>query len=172
MRTLLTLLLLISLNSFSQSIPSFQFESLTKETVRIPENTNGKFTLICLATSTKAQQELEGWLDPLYQKFIAKSGLMDDAFDVNLYFIPVISGTQAFADKVKTKFSENTQTDIRPHVLFFNGDNNALLSSYSIPKDNSPHFLLLNEEGKVVFRTSGSYSEEKLDKVDDLISGM
>jgi hypothetical protein len=155
----------------AQSITPVACESLNKIPVTIPNDTKGKFTLICIASSTKAQQELEGWLDPLYQKFIAKSGLMDDAFDVNLYFIPVITGTQVFAEKVKAKFNENTQLDIKPHILFVTGDNKQALNSFSVPQDNSPHFLLLDTEGKIVYRTQGAFTEEKLDAIDDLISG-
>ena len=168
------LLLMVTIHSsfaFCQSISPVACESLNKDIITIPNDTKGKFTLICVASSTKAQQELEGWLDPLYQKFIAKSGLMDDAFDVNLYFIPVITGTKVFADKVKARFNENTQLDIRPHILFVTGDNKEALNSLSIPQDNQPHFILFDATGKIVYRTNGAFTDEKLDAIDDLISG-
>ncbi len=152
-------------------ITPFQCESLTHQFITIPTDTKGKFTLICLASSTRAQKDLESWLDPLYQKFIAKSGLMDDAFDVNLYFIPVITGSKLFAENIKSKFNENTQIDIKPHILFASTDNKAVLNSLSLQEDNIPHFILFNEKGEIIFRTNGPYTEEKLDIIDDLISG-
>src|SRR6187200_2022966 len=73
----------------AQVIPPFTGETLENKQVTIPSDTKGKYTFLCFASGMKAQKDLETWLDPVYNKFIAKTGLMDEFYDVNVFFIPV-----------------------------------------------------------------------------------
>src|SRR5689334_1401177 len=109
--------LIISLVSFfvsnvcaAQVIPSFTGETLNNKQVTIPADTKGKYALLCFASSIKAQKELESWMDPVYNKFIAKTGVMDAFFDVQVYFVPVFNGSNAsMQETVRKKFSETAQ---------------------------------------------------------------
>jgi hypothetical protein len=155
--------------SFSQ-IPSFTGETLENKSVTIPQETNGKYTFLCFASSMKAQKELEGWLDPIYNKFVAKTGLWDQFNDVNVFFIPVFKGSNAsMQETVRKKFNETAQEDIRGHVLFCKGDLADVSDALGIKNDNTPYFFLLNKEGKIIYRTTGPYSESKIDEIDDLL---
>ena len=79
MRSISILLLAIafSLQAKSQVIEKISGKTIDQQHVTLPEDVKGKYTLLCFASSTKAQKDLESWLDPVYQKFIAKTGLMD-----------------------------------------------------------------------------------------------
>jgi hypothetical protein len=154
----------------AQTLPVIKTESLTKKAVTLPDDLKGKYSLLCFASSTKAQGDLESWLDPVYQKYIAKTGLMDDMYDVNVYFIPVLTGTNfSFAESMKKKFYENSQEDLRPHVLFCNEEGKSIIASLNMGKTEVPYFFLLNKDGKIIYRTTGKYTEEKFDAIDDLI---
>lgn len=167
---IILLLLSSSIQSFAQVIGKFSGETIDHKRITLPEDVKGKYTLLCFAASTKAQKDLESWLDPVYQKFIAKTGLMDDMYDVNVFFIPVIKGgNEIFAEKMKTKFRETAQSDIRPHVLFSEANADQLLSSLNISQTDVPHFFLLDSDAKIIYRTNGGFTEEKFDKIDDLI---
>ena len=118
----------------------------------------------------KAQKDLESWLDPVYQRYIAKTGLMDDMYDVNVFFIPILTGTNVtFAASMKKKFRENAQEDLKSHVLFCDEDGKDILTALKMEKADVPHFLLLDKEAKIIYRTSGPFTESKFDAIDDLI---
>ncbi len=156
--------------SFSQTIPEINGETGNNDRIKIPQDLKGKYSLLCFASSQKAQADLESWLDPVYQKFIAKTGLMDDMYDVNIYFIPILMGTNvSFASSMKKIFKENTQADLRSHVIFCNENSKNILKELKMENSEVPYFLLLDKDTKIIYRTSGSYTEEKFDAIDDLI---
>lgn len=155
---------------FAQTVPSFTGETLENKTVTVPADTKGKYTLLCFASSMKAQEALEGWLDPVYNKFIAKTGLMDDFYDLNVFFIPVFKGSNAsMQGTVKKKFNETAQADIKGHVLFCNSDLGEVSAALHLQNDDTPYFFLLDTMGNVVYRTSGAFTEQKFDALDDKI---
>jgi hypothetical protein len=155
--------------TWAQMMPVISGETAEKKTINVPADTKGKFTLFCFAGSMKAQKNLEGWLDPVYQKFIAKTGLMDDMFDVNVFFVPVVRG-EGLNETIKRKFREKAQQDLWPHVLFPNSGSGDLAEKLKMEKDDQPYFFLVNTEGKIVYNTSGVFTEEKFDRIDDIIS--
>ena len=65
----------------AQMIPSFSGETLENKQVTIPGDTKGKYAFLCFASSMKAQKDLESWMDPVYNKFIAKTGVMASRSD-------------------------------------------------------------------------------------------
>lgn len=154
----------------SQVIRNISGETIDHQKISIPNDVKGKFTLLCFASSTKAQKDLESWLDPVYQKYIAKTGIMDDAFDVNVFFVPLVrKGNQAFEATMKRKFQESAQADLKPHVLFSETNAEEIITSLNMNQTEIPYLFLLDKDGKIVYRTNGGYTEEKFDKIDELI---
>ena len=129
-----------------------------------------KRQLLCFAASNKSQADLETWLEPVYNHYIAKTGIMDAAYDVNVFFVPVFKGANAaMKSTLKQKFRENAQQDLWPHILFCENDLSAVQSALNMTKDNVPYFFLLDKSGQIVYRTSGAYTEEKFDAMDDKV---
>ncbi len=154
----------------AQTIPDINGMTAENKQIKIPQDLKGKYSLLCFASSLKAQADLESWLDPIYQKFIAKTGLMDDAYDLNLFFIPIATTSNAtFANSMKKKLKENTQADLLPNILFCEGNEEEILKQLNILNSNIPHFILLDKNAKIIYRTSGKYTEEKFDAIDELI---
>jgi hypothetical protein len=154
----------------AQVIPSFTGETLENKTVTIPTDTKGKYTFLCFASGMKAQKDLETWLDPVYNKFIAKTGLMDEFYDLNVFFIPVFKGSNAsMQESIRKKFSETAQDDVRGNVLFCKSDLTDVMKALSISDDDTPYFFLLNTEGTIIYRATGPFSDAKFEKIDDLI---
>ena len=161
---------LIGCMTFAQTIPVITGETGENKTVTFPQDLKGKYSLLCFASSQKAEPELQGWLDPVYQKFIAKTGIMDDMYDVNVYFVPVLTGTNlAFASSMKKKFIETAQADLKSHVLFCEKDGREIIEKLNMSSKDIPYFFLLDKDGKILYRTSGSFTDEKFDAIDDLI---
>ena len=170
MKSLLFLLSFIIAQHLSAQVPAFTGETLENKSVTIPQETSGKYTFLCFASSMKAQKDLESWMDPVYNKFIAKTGLMDEFYDVNVFFIPVFKGSNAsFEETARKKFNETAQADIKSHVLFCKGDLAEVSAALNIQNDNIPYFFLLDMQGEIIYRTTGAFSEKKFDEIEDMI---
>lgn len=172
MRKYKILLLIFSLPILvlAQTITDINGITAENKQIKIPQDLKGKYSLLCFASSLKAQADLESWLDPIYQKFIAKTGLMDFAYDLNLFFIPIVTTSNpAFANSMKKKLKENTQTDLLPNILFCQGNEEEILKKLNMLKSDIPHFILLDKNANIIYRTSGKYTEEKFDAIDELI---
>ena len=75
--------------SYAQTIPDFTGETADNKNIKIPDDLKGKYSLLCFASSQKAQTELESWLDPVYQKFIAMSLILLASMEV-IMSLPMI----------------------------------------------------------------------------------
>ncbi|HRH65853.1 MAG TPA: hypothetical protein PLU53_06115 [Bacteroidia bacterium] len=160
----------VSFQSAGQSVPVFKGTTADNKPMEIPTGVTGSYTLLCFASSPQSQTDLETWLEPVYNHYIAKTGIMDAAYDVNVFFIPVFKGANAtMKSALKKKFRENAQADLWGHILFCDNDLSAVEEKLNMSKGNVPYFFLLDKSGQIVFRTSGAYSEEKFDAMDDKI---
>jgi hypothetical protein len=167
---ILSIILFISFAAQSQTLPVIKGETIENKSLSFPSDLKGKYSLLCFASSQKAENDLQSWLDPVYQKYIAKTGIMDDMYDVNVYFVPVLTGTNlAFAASMKKKFRESAQEDLKPHVLFCDQDGKEIIEKLNMSRNEVPYFFLLDKDGKIVYRTNGPFTDEKLDAIDELI---
>jgi thioredoxin-related protein len=166
-------LLILSLSGFAQvgkMFPLLDGETLDGKAIHMPGDAKGKFTLVGMAHSTDAEQDLQTWMDPIYQKYIAKTGLLDGAEDVNVYFIPMFSGSSMpFYEKSKKQMKSTTQKDLQPHVIFYKGEITSYKEGLKIVEKDTPYIFLLDKDGKVVYATSGQWTEAKMDALDDKV---
>jgi len=169
---ILILLSIFTLNSIAQTLPVVKGETVENKSLTFPDDLKGKYSLLCFASSQKAESDLWSWLDPVYQKYIAKTGIMDDMYDVNVFFVPVLTGTNvAFAATIKKKFKEAAQDDLKSHVMFCDQDGKDIIQKLNMEPNEVPYFFLLDPTGKIIYRTNGRFTDEKFDAIDDLISG-
>jgi hypothetical protein len=153
-----------------QIFPDLTAETLADSTISFPRDTKGKSTLICMAYSADAEKDLKTWYEPTYDKFIAKTELMSDMFDVNVYFIPMFTGVKAAgAAKAKKEMKESVQIDLQPHVVVYKGELTAYKEILKMDDKTKPYIYVLDKEGKIVFVTSGAYTEDKMDEIDEYI---
>lgn len=172
-KLLLAAALLSGLNGFSQvgkDFPALTGETLDGKSVTVPESVKGKYSLIAVAYSSDAETDLSSWLNPIYNKFIAKTGLMDEAYDVNLYFIPMFTaGNIAFVNKAKKAMKEESDPELHPFVLFYKGDIDTYKTELKLQKKDTPYLFLLDKTGKIVHTVSGGFSDAKLEAIEDKI---
>jgi len=168
-----TLLLSFSANAQlkGKQFPSISGQILQNDkTLSIPDDTKGKFTLVGMAYSKGAEKDLETWLQPAYDKFIAKTGMWDAAMDVNLYFIPMFIGVnQATAGPARKKIKEKTDKVLLPHILFYVGDLDKYKAELDFEKRDTPYFFVIDESGKIVHAVSGAFSETKMEAIEDIL---
>jgi len=177
MRMLFTLVLLVgTINLQAQVIgkmfPDMEAETVEDKKVNLPVQTKGKYTLLGLAYSKKSEDELNSWFEPVFGKFIQKTkGLMSSfGYDVNVYFIPMFTGVNAAATgTAKKKAIKNIDPQLLPYILFYKGELKTYKEALDFEKRDIPYFFVLDKDGKIIFATSGAYTEDKMDQVEEVI---
>ncbi len=178
MKTILTTLVLLAGFNLAQAqiigkqFPDMEAETVDDKKVNLPTDTKGKYTLLGLAYSKKSEDELNSWFSPVYNKFIKKAtGMMAGmGYDVNVYFVPMFTGVNAAATgTAKKKALKNVDPQLLPYILFYKGELKPYKEALDFEKRDIPYFFVLDAEGKIVYATSGRFSEDKLDEVEESI---
>ncbi len=147
-------------------------ETVEDKKVNLPGDVKGKYTLLGLAYSKKSEDELNTWFEPVFSKFVQKTtGLMAGmGYDVNVFFVPMFTGVNAAATgTAKRKALKNMDPQLLPYILFYKGELKTYKDALDFERRDIPYFFVLDPEGKIVYATSGSYSEEKMDAVENVI---
>jgi hypothetical protein len=167
----LFLLILPALNGYAQvgkQFPELKGINLNDKTYTIPNDCKGKQTIICLAFSKQAEEALRGWLNPMYNQFLVKTGLMDDAYDVNLFFIPMFTGAyQPTQNMAKKQLQEGTGKEYYPNVICYHGSLRTFKQELGLDEKEFPYIFILDKDGKIIYATKGFYSEKKMEEISD-----
>lgn len=153
--------------------PAMTAETVDDKKVSLPGDVQGKYTLVGLAYSKKSEGELNSWFQPVFAKFIQKGsgGLFSGfTYDVNVFFVPMFTGVNAAASgTAKRKAAKNIDPQLLPYVLFYKGDLKPYKNALDFEKKDIPYFFVLDPEGKIVYATSGRYSSDKMDAIEENI---
>ena len=154
--------------------PEISAETVNDEVVTIPSQTEGKYTLIGMAYSKKSEEDLNSWFEPIYMKFVYKPenpGIFDTfRHDINVYFIPMFTGVKAAAQgTAKKKALTSVDPRLHPHILFYKGELQKYKDALDFEKKDIPYFFVLDKGGKIIYATSGSFTESKLDDIEEKI---
>lgn len=151
-----------------KTFPELIGETLNDKKITIPTQTKGKYTIICMAYSSDSENDLKTWLNPAYNKFIAKTEMF--SYDVNLYFVPMFTGVNvAGANKAKKEILKDTDKELHPYVLFYTGGIDTYKKELGMEKKDLPYIFVLDKEGKIVYSTSGYYTEAKMDALEEVL---
>lgn len=165
----LTLSVAVNAQVTGKMFPDMEAETVEDKKVKLPQETKGKYTLLGLAYSKKSEEELNSWFQPVFEKFIQKTSgvLAGFSYDVNVYFVPMFTGVNAAATgTAKRKALKNIDPQLLPYVLFYKGELKPYKDALDFEKKDIPYFFVLDPEGKIVYATSGKYSDAKMDKVE------
>jgi hypothetical protein len=152
--------------------PAMEAQTSDDKVVKLPQDVQGKYTLLGLAYSKKSEDELNTWFEPVFSKFIQKTkGLMAGmGYDVNVYFVPMFTGINAAATgTAKKKAIKNVDPQLLPYILFYKGELKSYKEALDFERKDIPYFFVLDPKGKILYATSGAYSESKMDAVEEVI---
>lgn len=152
--------------------PDMEAETVEDKKVMLPNDVNGKYTLLGLAYSKKSEDELNSWFQPVFEKFIQKNtGLMSGfGYDVNVYFVPMFTGVNAAATgTAKRKAMKNIDPQLLPYVLFYKGELKTYKQALEFDKKDVPYFFVLDPTGKIVHASVGKYTQAKMDEIESVI---
>ena len=136
------------------TFPLLEGKTVSGEAVKIPDVAKAKTTVVGLAFSLKAENDLKTWLQPAYDQFIAKPDgvFAADAFEGLFYFVGMAGGgaagamSQAFEKKAKS----NVDAALQPHVILYKGNADAWVKSLEIKDKNQVHIIVIAPDGRVV----------------------
>lgn len=165
-----------ALASFAQNgqqFPALSGKTLTDKTISIPQDTKGKFTLIGMAYSKKSEESLKGWFQPVYTTFIDKNKSMwetSSPYNVNIYFIPMLAGIKEMAaSTIEKKLKEGVDKELQPFVLLYAGNIDEYKQKLKFNGKDKAYFFVLDKNGKIVYATSGDYSDKKMQEIEDML---
>jgi hypothetical protein len=158
--------MLLGQNSF----PSVTTETIQGETVNVPQAFEGSFVFIGIGTGKKAEEELKTWQVPVYNKFVAKTGLMDNMYDVKVCFLPLFTGAMKMAkNQVVQKLQENNEKLVLDNVYVYSGERGPFVN-FGVDDKKQPYFYLLNPKGEVVWEGKGSFRQNYFDSLEEILS--
>lgn len=160
--------------SFSQqTFPELTGKTLEDKSITLPLKNNGNYTLVGIAYSKKAEDQLKTWFQPVYNTFIQKSGktlFPTENYNVTIYFIPMITGiAQSAGGKIENKMKENIDKSLQPYVLVYEGEVKNYKTSLNMTEKDQPYFFVLDPKGHVVYTCTGSYTEGKFEKILEIV---
>lgn len=168
-----TLLLLMAQIGFTQVgtvFPKIETYDLNEKKVSIPEDTKGKFTLIGVAFSEDAQQDLYSWSEPVYNNFLNENSLSSLVYDPNVHLILMFTGAnQLIYNKAKKEITEGTDKTLRENVVLYKGKMEDYRDVLKMKNRKEPYFFVLDKNGKIIYATKGRYSKKELEAVGNLI---
>ena len=169
---LIFLLFIISpaFGQIKSKFPTVETEKVTGEIVEIPSAFAGKYAFIGVGTSKKAEDQLRSWQNPLYQKFVAKTGLMDDMFNVELCFLPLFTGaSQVAKDKVIKKLKENNEALVIDNVYVYAGKREPF-TAIGVDDRSEPYFYLIDKNGIIVWTATGAFNRKYMDQIEEILT--
>jgi hypothetical protein len=155
-----------------QAFPQLTAETIDDLEVSLPDDVKGKYSLIGMAYSKKSEDDLNTWFSPVYNKFIREAtGLFSSfQYDVNVYFVPMFTGVNAAATgTAKKKVSKNLDERLLPYILFYKGSLKPYKDALEFEKKDVPYLFVLDEEGTIIYATSGAYSDQKMTDIEEVL---
>ena len=79
----------------------------------------------------------------------------------------MFTGVKTAAEKtVRKKALKNFDERLFPNILFYKGQLKPYKDALDFERKDTPYFFVINKEGKIVYATSGIFTEEKLAAVE------
>jgi ATP10 protein len=174
MKKAIALLYLFSGLAYGQrDFPALSGETLSGESIEVPADLMGKKSIIGLAYSKKADEDLRTWFEPAYTKFIDPpkvSFLPEDPFEGNIYFIPMLQGlAKTVGGKIEKELKKGIDPKLHKYILMFRGSVKEYKDELEMTSSSTPYFFVLDEQGKILYKTDGPYSDEKLEEIESYL---
>jgi hypothetical protein len=153
--------------TFAQKpFPQLKGHTLENKEITLPADVKGKFTIVGLASSMKAQEDLETWMQPMYTSFSD-----NPMYNVNMYIVPMTSGfILAGSDKIEKQIKSATDKALYKYVLIYPGEIAPVRKQLGMEEKDKPYFYIIDPRGNIVYKTSGKYTEKKMEEITDQLS--
>jgi len=175
--TFATLFVIIQISNaqVGESFPEMTGMSLTDEEITVPSATQDKMTLIGIAFSKKAEDDLKTWFQPIWEEFIRESDpnalIPEMKPDVNVVFIPMFTGLKRGASgSAIRKMQKDVDEKLHPHVIVYSGKMGDYEDQLNMDEKEKPYFYVVNKAGEIIYATSGRSSIKKLNEIEETVT--
>lgn len=159
--------------SYSQNgikFPQMQGKTLDKAELQLPEGALGKHTILCIIYSQKTEKALESWMKPIVNTFLVKNPLDPEPYDVNMYFVVLLSGIKDLAsDAIEAKFRKNLDKTFHKNVFIYQGSIKEYKEKLDFGKKDEPYFCVIDKDGMIKSSFTGVYNTEKLEMLEEAV---
>ena len=146
--------------------PELTGTTLNGKTVSLPKQTHGKFTVLGIAYSLKAQDDLNTWYQPIYTE------VMENKFiPAAVYFIPMTGNIKGMSqEKIKSKMKEGMDSEWHKYVLVYQEKPDDYIKELGMTEKDKTYIFVLNPNGEIVYSTNGEFTRPKMDAIIDKLS--
>jgi hypothetical protein len=136
--------------------PSITADTLSKQTLHLPQDFGTADSLVVLAFERNQQKDLDTWAKPA-------TDLAQASPQLRFYEIPVFPWRDVFYRWwLNTAMRSNTPDDVaRRRTIPVYVNKEKFESSLQITTEKDITVVLLDKDGRVVWRSSGPWTEEK-----------
>ncbi len=149
--------------------PVITTRGLNGKQLILPEDLDHqKYTLLAVAAAAESQRKLESWFYPLYTTFVEPpkvNYLPEDPYNVDLYFVPMINLIGLTIPEAKERYFSKIDLRYQERIYVYDGPVRRYFDKLKIGLEDEPYFYLLDETGKVIYSTYGSYTAEKMEAI-------
>jgi len=171
LKSLIIFLLILSGNTCdSQAVFSpLSCQDLENRTITFP-TTEGSNTVVVITFSDNAEEQLKTWIDPLYQKFVAKSGMLDGLFNADIKLLSFVSVAQLAVIKMNASaIKKDLPAPLVNSVLYTTSSPDNVKVQISFKNEKTVYVLVLSPEGKILKQVSGAFTEDKMESIEDVL---
>lgn len=141
-------------NIIGRPFPKITSKSLAGDVVILPEISEGKVTLICIAFVRREQEMLDSWAEPFEQEF-------GKDIKFAIYEVPMINAAwKVFSWIIDSGMRGGIHVEKHGNVVTFYGDYSDYQESLEMEDTNFAYVFLLDQKGFIRWRGKG-YSNPK-----------
>lgn len=153
---------------YAQQLPKLKCRTLNGLESNFPTFNSDELKVVLLTLDSKSQRAAETWVDPLVQKFIRRSGMMDMMFDAKLYSLSCLSNTEYLKLNATDKSLIKDFPEELKDVSYFSKDSSQELKN-TIGGKSSVKVIIVGENNKLLGFVEGEFSQDKMEELEEMI---
>lgn len=151
-----------------KAVPQIECVGISMEKLTFPINDHALPQVVLVTFGRNAEKEAGTWIDPLVQKFIRKSGLLDAMFEAHLFALSFVSETEFLQIKMaEDRLSSEIPTELHHATLFSKADQSILKDM--LPGKSHVYVLVISADGKLIGSIQGEFSSDKMELIEQWI---
>lgn len=159
--------LLVSMSCYAQVFPPVNCSNLNGQTVNLPTSKE-KYAVLLVTFGKKGNEAAKTWVDPLVQKFIRKSGLLDAFFTADVYALSIVNSAEwAMIRSQDQKIKADIPSELISNLVYSQTNPQPILDVLGEKAKNTATVLLIQSDGKIIRIVSGDYSDKKLEELEE-----
>ncbi len=159
---------LVSQPILAQTLPQITCFTINDSEATFPFIDESRTKVIFVIFNIKAEKEIESWTNPLVQKFIRKSGLMDAMLDSEFKTVTFLNQLQHTEFKAASNKVENQLPEELKSLSYYTTEPKTSIQALLKNKADTS-VLVVSSDGELIGFVSGGFTEEKLEKIEELI---